>query len=95
MPDVCSGVWATSLQVGNDGRKCRCWKEKGDRTSMCVSRGINEYILVHHQTVSLWLSNNRINAAFKNEVDYISDLRNVHGEKSKLQNNVFPVIPLL
>lgn len=63
---------------------------------MCISRGINEYILVHHQIVSLWLSNNRINAALKNnEIDCISDLRNVHGEKSKLQNNMFPIIPLL
>lgn len=65
-----------------------------DRTSMCVSRGINEYILVHHQIVSLWLSNNRINAALKNnEVDCISDLRNVHSEKSKFAEQCVPNYP--
>lgn len=68
----------------------------GDRTPKCISRRINEYILMHHQIVSIWLSNNRINAALKNnEVNCISDLRNVHGEKIKSQNNVFLINPLL
>lgn len=37
-----------------------------------------------------------MNAALKNnEVDYISDLKNVHGIKSKWQNNMFPIVPIL
>lgn len=63
---------------------------------MCTGGGINECILVHHQIVSLWLSSNRMDAALKNnEVDYISDLKNVHGIKSKWQNNMFPIVPIL
>lgn len=84
------------LWVCKDQRSVCVRRGERDTTEMCTGGGRNEFILMHHRIVSLWLLSNRINAALRNnEADYISDLKNVHGIKSKWQNNMFPIIPFV